>query len=170
MGPRAALHIPLNADRSSAALSAANTHARLVTLILYNLLQFYSHHLHSRALRRKISFCPQTKPKHCICQRHSFILNSSFYPFTSILSTTPADLMTDRPEKKSRLPGNCVCIDCGFCSREAMGGKRRRREVRGCGEDSCGLAQAAVDERRPSLAGSWRTSCYIVLHWRIFIE
>lgn len=52
-----------------------------------------------------------------------------------------------------------------------MGGKRRRRrEVRGCGEDSSGLAQAAVAERQPSLAGWWRTSCYIVLHWRVFIE
>ena len=56
--------------------------------------------------------------------------------------------MTYSAEKKSQLPGNCVCVDCGFRSREAMGGRRRRREVRGCGEDSRGLAQAAVDEHR----------------------
>lgn len=34
-----------------------------------------------------------------------------------------------------------------------MGGKRRRREVRGCGEDSSGLAQVAVGEHWPLLAG-----------------
>ena len=145
--------LPTFADRSSAALSVANTHASLASLILHNFLQFSSHHLHSRAHRGKKSFCPRIKPKHCICQRHSFVLNSSFYPFTSILSTTRAGLMTDKAEKKSQLPGTCVCIVCGFRSREAMGGKRRRRKVRGCGEDSCGLAQAAMGERQLSLAG-----------------
>ncbi len=55
--------------------------------------------------------------------------------------------------ESNQLPGNCVYIDYGFHSWEAMGGRRRRREVRGCGEDSRGLAQAAVGERRPSLAG-----------------
>lgn len=145
--PRPALHT----DRSSVHLSAtANTHTRLASLILHNLLEFSSHRLRCRAQCRKKGFCPWTKPKHHICQQRSFVLNSSLYPFTSIPSTTWPGLMTYSTEKKSQLPGSRVCIDCGFRSREAMGGKRRRRrEVRGCGEDSSGLAQAAVCEHQP---------------------
>lgn len=90
----------------------------------------------------------KTKPKHhvsatLICfaflfKKHN---NKTKKLFTSIPSTTRAGFMT-YGEAKSPLPGNCVCIDCGFRSREAMGGerRRRRREVRGCGEDSRGLA------------------------------
>lgn len=89
----------------------------------------------------KKRFDSAQKPKHHICQRHSFVLNSTFYPFTSIPSTNRPGLMTYSAEKKSQLPGSCVCVDCGFRSGEAMGGKRRRRrEVRGCGKDSGGLA------------------------------
>lgn len=33
-----------------------------------------------------------------------------------------------------------------------MGGERRRSEMRGCGEDRSGLAQANIGEHRPSLA------------------
>lgn len=46
--------------------------------------------------------------------------------------------MTYSTEEKIQLPGNCVCIES--YPMEAPGGERGRREVRECGEDSCGLA------------------------------
>lgn len=52
---------------------------------------------------------PNKKPKHHICQQHLFVLNSAFYPFTSILSMTRAALMIYSAEEKSQLPGNCLC-------------------------------------------------------------
>ncbi|KAM3609022.1 uncharacterized protein V6R79_008601 [Siganus canaliculatus] len=70
-------------------------------------------------------------------EKHNYLFSHFLGPVEghpNVVYRFETGVMTYSTEEKSQLPGSCVCIDCGFRSREAMGGKEEEERAE-CKDD-----------------------------------